>query len=145
MMSPRSYDKGNHTAASKASDRLEEYRSKRDFRQTAEPKGSGARIKTAPHLRFVIQKHAASHLHYDLRLELDGVLKSWAVPKDPSMDPDDRRSAFQTEDHPLEYAISRASFPRARAGFPISMPVTWTQVEGGVRADAYTIGGRRGR
>jgi bifunctional non-homologous end joining protein LigD len=83
---------------------LSQYRAKRDFGKTAEPRGESAAIRPAPHLRYVIQKHAASQLHYDLRLELDGVFKSWAVPKGPSLDPAVRRSAFQVEDHPLEYA-----------------------------------------
>jgi bifunctional non-homologous end joining protein LigD len=62
------------------SGKLSQYRARRDFGKTAEPSGEGGHVRKAPHLRYVIQKHAASHLHYDLRLELDGVLKSWAVP-----------------------------------------------------------------
>jgi bifunctional non-homologous end joining protein LigD len=81
---------------------LEEYREKRDFEKTHEPEGS-ARKNAEDSLCFVIQKHAARRLHYDLRLELDGVLKSWAVPKGPSLDPHDRKLATQTEDHPLDY------------------------------------------
>ena len=83
--------------AAKAPSRLAEYRRKRDFSRTAEP--SGGRRKAARKLAYVIQKHAASHLHYDLRLELDGVMKSWAVPKGRSLDPAIKRLSMQVEDH----------------------------------------------
>ena len=81
-------------------EQLAEYRRKRDFSRTAEPPGRVAR-KTKK-LAFVIQKHAASHLHFDLRLELDGVMKSWAVPKGPSLDPTVKRLAMEVEDHPID-------------------------------------------
>jgi DNA ligase D-like protein (predicted 3'-phosphoesterase) len=81
---------------------LQEYRHKRDFRRTAEPRGSRAR-RAAKTPRFVIQRHDATTLHFDFRLEADGVLKSWAVPKGPSLNPRERRMAVATEDHPLEY------------------------------------------
>jgi bifunctional non-homologous end joining protein LigD len=82
---------------------LEEYHGKRDFEVTAEPKGARPRAKSAGHLLYVIQKHQASQLHYDFRLEWRGVLLSWAIPKGPSLDPSVKRLAAAVEDHPLEY------------------------------------------
>src|SRR4051812_6745680 len=94
---------------------LSKYRSMRDFSKTAEPAGAE---KTAPsnRLRFVIQKHAASRLHYDLRLELDGVFRSWAVTKGPSLDPHDRRLAVEVEDHPLDYGDFEGTIPKGQYG-----------------------------
>jgi DNA ligase D-like protein (predicted 3'-phosphoesterase) len=83
---------------------LERYRQKRDFKRTSEPSGDGRRRGRRGDPMFVIQKHAARSLHYDFRLELDGVLRSWAVPKGLSTDPREKRLAVEVEDHPLSYA-----------------------------------------
>jgi len=95
-------------------DRLARYNAKRDFKLTPEPTGTRARRGKA--LSFVIQKHDATRLHYDFRLEFDGVLLSWAVPKGPSFDPSDKRMAVRTEDHPLSYADFEGTIPPGQYG-----------------------------
>ncbi|MGO3987184.1 DNA ligase D [Pseudomonas sp. SAS7] len=95
---------------------LQEYERKRDFNATPEPSGKRSRGKRAHALQFCIQKHDASHLHYDFRLELDGTLKSWALPKGPSLDPKVRRLAVHVEDHPLDYADFEGHIPEGHYG-----------------------------
>jgi bifunctional non-homologous end joining protein LigD len=98
-----------------AADKLSTYKKKRDFKQTQEPSGS-TEVKTSKRLRFVIQKHDATRLHYDLRLELDGVFKSWAVTRGPSLDPHDKRLAVEVEDHPLDYGDFEGTIPKGQYG-----------------------------
>lgn len=105
---------------------LQRYRQKRDFGRTPEPRGeavprSAVRARSSDLPRFVIQKHRASSLHFDLRLEIDGVLKSWAIPRDPSDDTVPKHLALQTEDHPVEYAGFEGDIPGEYGAVPMDI------------------------
>jgi len=92
---------------------LEEYKKKRDFKKTGEPE---AEVKKGKNDIYVIQKHDASHLHHDLRLEMDGVLKSWAIPEEPPVEKGVKRLAVATEDHPVDYADFEGTIPEGQYG-----------------------------
>ena len=99
-----------------ATSKLDTYRRKRDFERTAEPSGEETRVAPSNRRRYVVQKHAATRLHFDLRLENSGVFKSWAVTRGPSLDPRDRRLAVEVEDHPLDYGDFEGTIPRGEYG-----------------------------
>lgn len=128
---------------------LDAYNAKRDFTRTREPKGE---IAGKGGNSFVVQKHDATRLHWDFRLEVDGVLKSWAVTKGPSIDPADKRLAVQTEDHPLSYGDFEGVIPKGEYGGGTVMlwdRGTWAPVEGKSAADLkeghlhFTLDGER--
>ena len=135
--------------AAAARDPLASYNAKRDFTRTAEPAGKRANAKGN---RFIVQKHAATRLHWDFRLEVDGVLKSWAVTKGPSLDPADKRLAVRTEDHPLDYAEFEGTIPKGEYGGGTVMlwdQGTWAPVPGKSADDLddghlhFTLNGKR--
>src|ERR1700758_5476260 len=95
--------------------KLAAYRAKRDFNRTREPSGA-EKVAAERHLRFVIQKHAATRLHYDFRLEWNGVFLSWAVTRGPSLDPGEKRLAVEVEDHPLDYGDFEGTIPKGQYG-----------------------------
>ncbi len=101
-------------ASNSASDLLAKYNEKRDFTRTSEPEGRPAKGEDGN--RFIVQQHAATRLHWDFRLEVEGVLKSWAVTKGPSADPHDKRLAVRTEDHPVAYAEFEGVIPPGEYG-----------------------------
>ena len=131
--------KGPTAIAKKA---LKKYQSMRDFTVTAEPSGHRP-VATATRLRYVIQKHEATRLHYDFRLEIDGVLKSWAIPKGPSLDPTLKHFAAHVEDHPIAYGDFEGNIPKGNygAGSVMLWDAGTFELLGGVAADAQIARG----
>ena len=141
--------KARSKAKTRADDLLAEYNRKRDFDRTAEPRGE---VGTGTGDRFLVQKHDATRLHWDLRLEVDGVLKSWAVTKGPSTDPDIKRLAVRTEDHPLSYGRFEGIIPKGEYGGGTVMlwdEGRWEPIEGKSAGDLedghlhFIVHGRR--
>src|SRR5436309_22606 len=123
--------------------KLKEYRAKRDFSRTPEPAGEEAAPRAPGEgPSFVVQKHAARRTHYDFRLEFDGVLKSWAVPKGPSLDPAEKRLAVHVEDHPIEYGGFEGVIPKGEYGGGTVMlwDRGWWTPEGPAPDEAYRKG-----
>lgn len=116
-----------------AKQRLKDYRAKRDFRRTAEPSGGEGKSQIYPGGRYLIQKHDATRLHFDFRLEIDGALASWAVTRGPSLNPEDKRLAVHTEDHPLDYGDFEGTIPKGEYGGGTVMlwdEGSWEPIEG---------------